>query len=93
MDSISPAQIKTEVKKFWEAFASKSKSGFEDLYSPTATVFSADGRRSEPGRLMWVRREREFFGPQSSVGAKVGDIVVQVLGPTLAVVLIPSIFP
>ena len=92
MDSISPALIKTEVKKFWEAFASKSKSGFQDLYSPTATVFSADGRRSEPGRLMWVRREREFFGPQSSVGAKVGDIVVQVLGPNLAVAAYPFHF-
>lgn len=85
MDHISSAQIKTEVKKFWDAFTSKSKSGFQDLYSPTATVFSADGRRSEPGRLMWVRREREFFGPKSSVGAKVGEIIVQVLGPNLAV--------
>lgn len=92
MDPISAAQIKTEVKKFWDAFASKSKSSFQDLYSPTATVFSADGRRSEPGRLMWVRREREFFGPKSSVGAKVGEIVVQVLGPNLAVAAYPFHF-
>jgi ketosteroid isomerase-like protein len=34
---------------------------------------------------MWVRREREFFGPKSSVGAKVGEVVVQVLGQRLAV--------
>jgi hypothetical protein len=40
MDSISAAQIKTEVKKFWDAFASKSKSGFQDLYSPTATAMA-----------------------------------------------------
>jgi ketosteroid isomerase-like protein len=82
---ISSTQIKGEVKKFWDNFTSKSKNGFQDLYSPTATVFSVDGRRSEPGRLMWVRREREFFGPQASVGAKLGEIVVQVLGPNLAV--------
>lgn len=92
MDPISSAQIKTEVKKFWDAFATKSKSGFQDLYSPTATVFSVDGRRSEPARLMWVRREREFFGPKSSVGAKVGEIVVQVLGPRLAVAAYPFHF-
>ena len=85
MDQTSSPQIKVEIKKFWDTFTSKSKSGFQDLYSPTATVFSADGRRSEPGRLMWVRREREFFGPKSSVGAKVGEIVVQTLGPRLAV--------
>jgi ketosteroid isomerase-like protein len=85
MDPISHAQIKAEIKKFWDTFTSKSKSSFQDLYSPTATVFSVDGRRSEPGRLMWVRREREFFGPRSSVGARLGEIVVQVLGKDLAV--------
>jgi ketosteroid isomerase-like protein len=85
MDQTSSSQIQAEIKKFWDTFTSKSKSGFQDLYSPTATVFSADGRRSEPGRLMWVRREREFFGPKSSVGAKVGEVVVQVLGQRLAV--------
>jgi ketosteroid isomerase-like protein len=85
MDQTSSSQIRAEIKKFWDTFTSKSKSGFQDLYSPTATVFSADGRRSEPGRLMWVRREREFFGPKSSVGAKVGEVVVQVLGQRLAV--------
>jgi ketosteroid isomerase-like protein len=92
MDSISPGQIKAEIKKFWEAFTGKSARGFQDLYSPTATVFSADGRRSEPGRLMLVRREREFFGPKSSVGARVGEIVVQVLTPGLAVAAYPFHF-
>jgi ketosteroid isomerase-like protein len=85
MDHTASSQIKAEIKKFWDTFTSKSKIGFQDLYSPTATVFSVDGRRSEPGRLMWVRREREFFGPKSSVGARVGEIVVQSLGPRLAV--------
>ena len=85
MDPISPAQIKAEVKKFWDAFTGKSKTGFEHMYSPTATVFSVDGRRSEPGRLMLVRREREFFGVKSSVGVRLGDVMVHVQGPRLAV--------
>lgn len=85
MEPISPAQIKSDIKKFWDAFTGKSASGFQELYSPTAIVFSIDGRRAEPGRLMLVRREREFFGPKSSVGARVGEILVQVLGPDLAV--------
>jgi len=92
MEPISPTQIRVEIKKFWDAFAGKSKSGFENLYSPTATVFSVDGRRSEPGRLMLVRREREFFGLQSSVGARLGEIVVQVLAPNLAVAAYPFHF-
>jgi ketosteroid isomerase-like protein len=92
MEPISATQIRAEVKKFWDAFAGKSKAGFEEMYSPTATVFSADGRRSEPGRLMLVRREREFFGPKSSVGARLGEIMIQVLGPRLAVAAYPFHF-
>lgn len=92
MEPITPAQIKADIKKFWDAFTGKSASGFQELYSPTAIVFSVDGRRTEPGRLMLVRREREFFGPQSSVGARVGEIVVQVMGPNLAVASYPFHF-
>jgi len=45
MESISPAQVKAEIKRFWDAFTGKSSSSFKDLYSPTGTVFSVDGRR------------------------------------------------
>lgn len=85
MEAISPNKVRAEVQAFWEAFTSRSKERFQELYSPTASCFAADARRSEPARLMWVRREREFFGPKSSVDAKVGMVSVQVLAPNLAV--------
>lgn len=92
MEAISPEQIWREVQDFWDAFTGQSKSRFQELYSPTASCFAADGRRSEPARLMWVRREREFFSPKSSVGAKLGVMNVQVLGPSLAVASYPFHF-
>lgn len=85
MEAISHERVHREVLEFWDAFSHQSKNRFQELYSPTASCFAADGRRSEPARLMWVRREREFFGPKSSVGAKLGVVNVQVLGPSLAV--------
>lgn len=72
------------MQDFWDAFTHQAKNRFQELYSPTAVCYAADGRRAEPARLMWVRREREFFGPKSSVGAKLGSISVQLLGPNLA---------
>ena len=84
MQSISPDQVQTQVRTFWDLFTSKDKNGFERLYAPTATVFAADARRSEPARLMLVRRGRELFGPQSLVKARLGTITVQVLAPDLA---------
>ena len=92
MEAVTPQQIRDCIREFWEAFTKQSQNKFQELYSPTATCFAADGRRSEPGRLMWVRREREFFGPRSSVGAKVGVVNVQVLAPTLAVASYPFHF-
>ena len=91
-EAVTPQQIRDCIREFWEAFTEQSRNKFQELYSPTASCFAADGRRSEPGRLMWVRREREFFGPRSSVGAKVGVVNVQVLTPALAVASYPFHF-
>jgi hypothetical protein len=85
MTAISAEEIRREIEEFWDAFTRQSKSRFQELYSPTASCFAVDGRRCEPARLMWVRREREFFGPRSSVRAMLGEVRVQVLAPRLAV--------
>ena len=92
MEAVTPQQVRDCIREFWEAFTKQSQNKFQELYSPTATCFAIDGRRGEPARLMWVRREREFFGPRSSVGAKVGMVNVQVLAPALAVASYPFHF-
>ena len=85
MSKTSTVEVGALVQKFWEFFMRKSKNQFDELYSPSATVFAADARRGEPARLMLVRRERELFGPTSAVEAKLGAINVQLLGDDLAV--------
>jgi ketosteroid isomerase-like protein len=84
MEVITAERVRRAVQDFWDAFTHQEKNRFQELYSPTAVCYAADGRRSEPARLMWVRREREFFGPKSSVGAKVGAVSVQILGANVA---------
>jgi hypothetical protein len=85
MVKTSPDEVRAVVQKFWDFFIEKSKSQFDELYFPSATVFAADARRGEPARLMLVRRARELFGPSSAVGAKLGSIDVQILRDDLAV--------
>jgi ketosteroid isomerase-like protein len=92
LEAVTQEQIPRKVQEFWDAFTGQAKDTFQKLYSPTASCFAADGRRSEPARLMWVRREREFFGPKSSVGAKLGVVTVQILAPALAVASYPFHF-
>jgi ketosteroid isomerase-like protein len=83
--NISSDEIRTEVGRFWDSFSRKSKIQFAEMYSPSATVFAVDSRRIDQARLMLIRRERELFGPASSVAVKLGPIDVQVLGSDLAV--------
>lgn len=92
MEAIAVDQVRAYVKKFWDLFSPKNKIGFAQLYAPTATVFAADARRSEPARLMLVRRERELFAPSSSVHARCGEIIVQLLGKNLAAAAYPVHF-
>src|SRR5215471_6191562 len=92
MEAIASEHVRAEVRIFWNLFCTKDKTGFDRLYSPTATVFAADARRSEPARLMLVRRERELFGPASLVKAQLGEIAVQLLTPDLAAASYPLHF-
>lgn len=92
MEAILPDQVRARVRVFWDLFCGKDKNRFAEMYLPMATVFSADARRSEPARLMLVRRERELFGPKSQVKADLGAITVQVLAPDLAAASYPLHF-
>ncbi len=85
MAKTSADEVRDVVQKFWGFFIGKSKSQFEEMYSPSATVFAADARRGESARLMLVRRARELLGTASAVGAKLDAIDVQILREDLAV--------
>jgi ketosteroid isomerase-like protein len=79
MPNIMPDQVRAEVHRFWNAFTGKSKNEFEEMYLPSATVFSSTVPRSESARLTVARRVRQFFGPKSTIQTDVGDIDVQLV--------------
>lgn len=85
MAKTSADEVRDVVQQFWGFFIGKSKSQFEGMYSPSATVFAADARRGESARLMLVRRTRELLGTASAVGAKLDAIDVQILREDLVV--------
>jgi ketosteroid isomerase-like protein len=89
MKAISPEDVRSQVHAFWRCFSAKSADEFRNSYFPQATVFAANAPRCETARLMLVRRTRELLGPTSSVGAKLGAIAVQILGPDLAIASYP----
>ena len=85
MKPTSTEEVQAAVRNFWHVFSTKAKVEFEKCYLPDATVFAANAPRIEQARSMVVRRARELFAPTSSVGAKLGSVDVQILGPDVAI--------
>ena len=84
---VNPDDVRSEVTRFWNVFASKSPELLEEFYAPDATVFSTSGNRTELGRLAVARRKREYFNKQTSVRIQLGPIEIHILGETAAVAI------
>jgi len=82
---ISSAEVRAEVQKFWNILCGRSKERLEDLYSPSAIVFTGKAKRSERGALTAVRRMRQFVGADSTASAELDPIEVQIAGPDVAI--------
>jgi ketosteroid isomerase-like protein len=85
METISAEEVQIAVRRFWTIFRDKTKDKFEAMYFPEATVFSSTAPRTEPGRLMVMRRMRRFFDLPISFNVDLGAIEVQIVGNRTAI--------
>lgn len=77
--------VQAEVDRFWKVFTSKSAQAIEDYYSGDATVFATNSSRAEPGRLAAMRRQREYFLPQTTLRVQTGTVDVQLISDRAAI--------
>jgi ketosteroid isomerase-like protein len=73
-------QVKAEIHRFWNAFASKDSQTLVRFYSAGATVFNSSSGRYELGLLSTARREREYFQRNTKIKVELGEIHVAVMG-------------
>jgi ketosteroid isomerase-like protein len=86
MNAQIPAEdVRAEVQRFWNILSGKSSDRLEQMYSPSALVFTGKAKRSELGRFVAVRRMRQVVGPDSAAGAELDTIEVQPAGPDVAI--------
>jgi ketosteroid isomerase-like protein len=85
MKKISSEDVSKEVHRFWAILSGNLADKLEEMYSPTAIVFTGKAKRSESAKLMAVRRSRHLPGPALSSRAEVGLIDVQIVGPHVAI--------
>lgn len=82
---ISSAEIRAEVQKFWNILCGRSKERLEDMYAPSAIVFTGKAKRGERGALTAVRRMRQFASGNWSTHAELDPIEVQISVPDVAI--------
>lgn len=85
MKKISSEDVRKEVHRFWAILSGNLADKLEEMYSPTAIVFTGKAKRSESAKLMAVRRSRQLPGPALASKAEVGSIDVQIVGPDVAI--------
>lgn len=85
MDKMSPELVGSRVREFWNILTGESKNKFDDLYSPDAIVFTGRAKRSEPARLVLIRRMRQLANATSNATAEIGSVDVQIVGSDVAI--------
>ena len=78
-------EVRAEVSRYWIAFSSKSRETLEEFFAHESVVFPTSATRAEPGRLTAARRDREYFGPRTTVKVSTGFIDVMLIGADAAV--------
>jgi ketosteroid isomerase-like protein len=85
MSSISPDQVRAEIRKFWQIMCGKSADSLDDLYSPSAVILTGKARKPEEANVVLGRRGRQISAPNSSSSADLGNVDVQIPEPGTAI--------
>jgi ketosteroid isomerase-like protein len=85
MISVSPDQVRAEIRKFWQIMCGKSPDKLEDLYSPAAMVLTGKARTPEAANVVLARRARQISAPASGSTADLGPVEVQIPEPGVAI--------
>jgi ketosteroid isomerase-like protein len=85
MISISPDQVRAEIRKFWQIMCGKSPDKLEDVYSPAAMVLTGKARTPEAANVVLARRARQISAPDSGSTADLGAVEVQIPEPGVAI--------
>jgi ketosteroid isomerase-like protein len=83
--TLTAEEVRGEVSRYWNVLSSKDARTLAEFYAHESSVFATGATRLEPGRLTATRREREYFGPKTTMRISLGDVEVLLLGDHAAV--------
>src|SRR5258708_28493698 len=82
---LSRPEVEAFVYKYWSIFASKEVRAHEASFSPESFIFSSSSKRIEPGRLVLLRRQREYMNDTTRLTVHVTNLQIELPSPEVAV--------
>src|SRR5882672_8570036 len=78
-------EVESFVRKYWDIFAAKQVRAHESSFTSDSFIFSSSSKRIEPGRLVLIRRQREYMNDATKLTIHVSNMQVETMGTDVAV--------
>src|SRR5258708_25017873 len=82
---LTRAEVESFLNKYWNNLAAKRLRAHEDCFALNSFIFSSSSKRVEPGRLMLLRRQREYMNDSTRITVQLSNLEVEFIGPYAAV--------
>jgi ketosteroid isomerase-like protein len=82
---LTRAEVEAFVRKYWSIFAAKQVRAHDSSFASDSFIFSSSSKRVEPGRLVLLRRQREYMSDSTKVTVQVSNIQIETVAPDVAV--------
>jgi ketosteroid isomerase-like protein len=82
---LTKAEIEAAVRAYWKALSAKDAVQQQNFYDDHAAIFGTDSKKLERARTVLLRRQREYLSATARTTVQIGEIDVELIGPTHAV--------
>src|SRR5258708_12432208 len=82
---LTRAEVESFLNKYWNNLAAKRLRAHEDCFALNSFIFSSSSKRFEPGRLMLLRRQREYMHDSTRITVQRNNPKAAFIGPPLSV--------
>jgi len=82
---LTKSEIEAAVRAYWEALSAKDAVQQQNFYDDQAGIFATDSNKLERARLVLLRRQREYLSAATSTTVRIGEVDVELIGPSHAV--------
>jgi ketosteroid isomerase-like protein len=81
---LTKVEVESAVRAYWKALSAKDAVQQQNFYDDHAGIFATESSKLERARLVLLRRQREYLSAATKTAVQVGEIEVELIGPSHA---------